>query len=137
VKAQQAHNVAPARARTLGRARAERVRLDRATDQRKEDRMASREEGNRRIRNATVGLAAASLAGTVAVAVTVAVQANAATPAPTNGTTDNGTTQDQGGNGAFTPPDGSITNGGTGDLGGSTGSDSTGILPHARSGGSR
>jgi hypothetical protein len=94
--------------------------------------MASREEGHRRIKRATVGLAAASLAGTVAVAVTVAVQANAATPGPTNDSTDNGTIQDQGGTGGFTPPDGGITNGR-----GSTGSNNTGSLPHARSGGSR
>ena len=99
--------------------------------------MASREEGHRRIRRATVGLAAASLAGTVAVAVTVAVQANAATPGPNNGTTDNGTTNDgtlngtnQGGIGGFTPPGGNVTNGGSG-------SNNSGFLPHARSGGSR
>jgi Tfp pilus assembly protein FimT len=98
--------------------------------------MASREEGHRRIRRTTVGLAAASLAGTVAIAATVAVQANAATPGPSNDATDNGTAQNQGGAGSgFTPPGGGITNGGN--LGGSTGSNNSGFLPHARSGGSR
>ena len=95
--------------------------------------MGIREDGQRRIRTATVGLAAASLIGTGVVAVTVAVQTNAeANP----GSTDNGTTN-QGGTG-FTPPDGNITNGGT-DNSGSFQPDTgnSGSLPHARSGGSR
>jgi hypothetical protein len=101
--------------------------------------MASREEGRRRIRTATYGLAAASLVGTAAIAVTVAVQAStSATPAPANDSTDNGTSQDQGGTG-FIPPDGGLTNGGStqgGTDGGGT-QGRTNVLPHARSGGSR
>ena len=79
--------------------------------------MNSREDGQRRIRTATVGLAAASLLGTAALAVTVAVQASAEATAdsPDSGTTDSGTT-DQGGTG-FTPPDGGLTNGGSGTSG--------------------
>jgi hypothetical protein len=99
--------------------------------------MNSREDGQRRIRTATVGLAAASLIGTAALTVTVAVQGSAGA---TTDSTDSGTT-DQGGSG-FTPPDGGLTNGGTNNSG--TGGDfvqpdtgNTGTLPHARSGGSR
>jgi hypothetical protein len=114
--------------------------------------MATREEGHRRIRNATVGLAAASLVGTVAIGVTVAVQTTANANDQTTGSTDS-TDSDQGGTG-FTPPSGDVTKGGTdnsgstggavsGDTGGGTGnsgsgtSGSVGTLPHARSGGSR
>jgi hypothetical protein len=104
--------------------------------------MNSREDGQRRIRTATVGLAAASLIGTAALTVTVAVQGSAGA---TTDSTDSGTT-DQGGSG-FTPPDGGLTNGGTNNGGtnnSGTGGDfvqpdtgNTGTLPHARSGGSR
>jgi hypothetical protein len=95
--------------------------------------MGIREEGQRRIRTATVGIAAASLIGTAALAVTVAVQGTA--DANTN-STDNGTT-DQGGTG-FTQPDGN-NGGGTDNSGGFIQPDSgnSGSLPHARSGGSR
>lgn len=111
--------------------------------------MNSREDGQRRIRSATVGLATASLLGTAALAVTVAVQASAeaTVDSPGSGTTDNGTT-DQGGTG-FTPPDSGLTNGGSGTSGSSGtsgGADNSAVqpdtgtadtLPHARSGGSR
>jgi hypothetical protein len=111
--------------------------------------MATREDGHRRIRNATVGLAAASLVGTVAIGVTVAVQSTAAANGQGTGSTDS-TNPDQGGNG-FTPPNGNITNGGdtgggTGSVGGGTngntnnggtGNGGSGILPHGRAGGSR
>ena len=92
--------------------------------------MGIREEGQRRIRTATVGIAAASLIGTAALAVTVALEgtAQANTDSTGNGTTDNDT-NDQGGTG-FTQPDngGSFIQPNTGN---------TGRLPHARSGGSR
>jgi hypothetical protein len=98
--------------------------------------MASREEGHRRTRNATVGLAAASLVGTVAIAVTVAVQSSAQATSTTD-STDNGTSPNQGDSG-FTPPNGSLNNGGSNpDLGGTRGGTGSGTLPHARSGGSR
>ena len=42
--------------------------------------MDSREEGRRRTKTATIGLAAASLVGTVTIAVTVAAQSSAAEP---------------------------------------------------------
>jgi hypothetical protein len=99
--------------------------------------MASREEGHRRTRNATVGLAAASLVGTVAIAVTVAVQ-SAAQATGTTDSTNNGTSPDQGDSG-FAPPDGNLSNGNNSnpDLGGTQGGTGSRTLPHARSGGSR
>jgi hypothetical protein len=96
--------------------------------------MGIREEGQRRIRTATVGIAAASLIGTAALAVTVAVQGAAEA---TTDSTDNDTT-DQGGTG-FTQPGGNLNNGGTDNSGSFIQPDTgnSGSLPHARSGGSR
>jgi hypothetical protein len=102
-----------------------------------EDGMVSREEGHRRTRTTTIGLAAVSLVGTAMVAVTVAVQPAQATDGPSNSTDstnpDGNLSPDQAGTG-FTPPDGTLNNGGSIDQGGSG---TTGRLPQARSGGSR